>query len=121
MHRSPPSGCSVWPLRVHLMFARSPSLDPGTSPDMVGIGGLEHGPSRVRAAVSVRVGTQVLGSPLLRPLDDISAVLRDDVVDQVLIAIPRDMISALTRRPWCAVLRVLTFTRALQYRRLSFG
>ena len=39
-----------------------------------------------------RVGTRVLGSPVLGTLDDIPAVLRDHVIDQVLVAIPRDMI-----------------------------
>jgi exopolysaccharide biosynthesis polyprenyl glycosylphosphotransferase len=44
-----------------------------------------------------RVGKRVLGSPVLGTIDDISAVLRDHVVDQVLIAIPRDMISTVDK------------------------
>ena len=44
-----------------------------------------------------RVGTRVLGSPVLGTLDDIGSVLRAHVVDQVLIAIPRDMVSGVEK------------------------
>jgi exopolysaccharide biosynthesis polyprenyl glycosylphosphotransferase len=44
-----------------------------------------------------RVGTRVLGSPVVGTIDDIGGVLRDHVIDQVLIAIPRDMISAVDK------------------------
>jgi exopolysaccharide biosynthesis polyprenyl glycosylphosphotransferase len=50
------------------------------------IGHLDPDPSRV--------GSRVLGSPVLGTLDDIGGILRDHIVDQVLIAIPPDMLSA---------------------------
>jgi exopolysaccharide biosynthesis polyprenyl glycosylphosphotransferase len=44
-----------------------------------------------------RVGTRVFGSPVIGTVDDITAVLRDHVIDQVLIATPRDLISAVVK------------------------
>jgi exopolysaccharide biosynthesis polyprenyl glycosylphosphotransferase len=44
-----------------------------------------------------RVGTRVLGAPVLGTVDDITAILRDQVVDEVLIAIPRDMLGAVEK------------------------
>jgi exopolysaccharide biosynthesis polyprenyl glycosylphosphotransferase len=40
-----------------------------------------------------RVGQRVVGAPVLGTLDDIGAVLRDHVIDQVILATPRAMIS----------------------------
>jgi exopolysaccharide biosynthesis polyprenyl glycosylphosphotransferase len=44
-----------------------------------------------------RAGTRVLGSPVLGTVDDIGAILRDQVIDEVLIAIPRDMLGAVEK------------------------
>ena len=44
-----------------------------------------------------RVGSRVLGSPVLGTVDDISAVLHEHVVDQVLLAVPREMIGAVEK------------------------
>ena len=41
-----------------------------------------------------RVGTTILGSPVLGTLDEITPVLRDHVIDEVVLAIPRGMIGA---------------------------
>ncbi len=43
------------------------------------------------------MGTRVLGSPVLGTVDDIAAILRDQVIDEVLIAIPRDMLGAVEK------------------------
>jgi lipopolysaccharide/colanic/teichoic acid biosynthesis glycosyltransferase len=40
-----------------------------------------------------RVGTRVLDTPVIGTVDDISRVLKDNVVDEVIIAIPRSMLS----------------------------
>jgi exopolysaccharide biosynthesis polyprenyl glycosylphosphotransferase len=40
------------------------------------------------------VGTRVLGSPVVGTVDDITAILSEQVIDEVLIAIPRDMLGA---------------------------
>jgi exopolysaccharide biosynthesis polyprenyl glycosylphosphotransferase len=40
-----------------------------------------------------RVGTRVLDAPVIGTVDDISRVLKDNVVDEVIIAIPRSMLS----------------------------
>ncbi len=39
-----------------------------------------------------RVGTSVLGVPVIGTVDDISSVLKDHVIDEVILAIPRAMI-----------------------------
>jgi exopolysaccharide biosynthesis polyprenyl glycosylphosphotransferase len=44
-----------------------------------------------------RAGTRVLGSPVLGTVDDIGSVLQEHVVDQVLIAVPREMIGAVEK------------------------
>jgi len=40
-----------------------------------------------------RVGTRVLGAPVLGTVNDISRILKEHVVDEVIIAIPRSMLS----------------------------